>query len=94
MIQKHFLKKDIFNGTFYQNKSSSTKSFFFPRKSTSSSVNKKVNMNNNTVTVLNSLGSKCSAPAYCGSLEVRSFATMESYLRGISQKSICIVTYE
>ena len=55
---------------------------------------REVNMNNNTVTVLNSLGSKCSAPAYCGSLEVRSFATMESYLRGISQKSICIVTYE
>ena len=45
--KKHFLKKELFNGTFYQNKSSSTKSFFFPRKSTSSSVNKKVNMNNN-----------------------------------------------
>ena len=45
--KKHFLKKELFNGTFYQNKSSSTKSFFFPRKSTSSSVNKKMNMNNN-----------------------------------------------
>ena len=45
--KKHFLKKELFNGTFYQNKSSSTKSFFFPRKSTSSSVNKKGNMNNN-----------------------------------------------
>ena len=44
--KKHFLKKDIFNGTFYQNKSSSTKSFFFPRKSGSSTVNKKIDMNN------------------------------------------------
>ena len=44
--KKHFLKKEIFNGTFYQNKSSSTKSFFFPRKSSSSSINKKVDMNN------------------------------------------------
>ena len=44
--KKHFLKKDIFNGTFYQNKSSSTKSFFFPRKSGSSSIVKKMEMNN------------------------------------------------
>ena len=44
--KKHFLKKDIFNGTFYQNKSSSTKSFFFPRKSGSSSIAKKMEMNN------------------------------------------------
>jgi len=43
--KKHFLKKDIFNGTFYQNKSSSTKSFFFPRKSGSSSIAKKMEMN-------------------------------------------------
>ena len=48
--KKHFLKKELFNGTFYQNKSSSTKSFFFPRKSTSSSVNKKLNVNNNNNT--------------------------------------------
>ena len=44
--KKHFLKKDIFNGTFYQNKSSSTKSFFFPKKTASSSINKKMEMNN------------------------------------------------
>ena len=42
--KKHFLKKDIFNGTFYQNKSSSTKSFFFPKKS--SSINKKIENTN------------------------------------------------
>ena len=45
--KKHFLRKDIFNGTFYQNKSSSTKSFFFPRKSEVQATNKKVNINNN-----------------------------------------------
>ena len=44
--KKHFLKKDIFNGTFYQNKSSSTKSFFFPKKSVSSTISKKIENNN------------------------------------------------
>ena len=52
--KKHFLKKEIFNGTFYQNKSSSTKSFFFPKKS-SSSQNKKMNNNNN---MSNNIGNK------------------------------------
>lgn len=55
---------------------------------------KEVNMNNNTIVVLNSLGSKCGSPAYCGTLETRSFATMESYIKGISQKSVCIITYQ
>ena len=40
--KKHFLKREIFNGTFYPNKSSSTKYFFFPRKSTSTSIAKKI----------------------------------------------------
>ena len=53
-----------------------------------------VNMNNGTVKVLNSLGSKCNSPAYCGYIETRSWSTMERYLRGISQKSICIITKE
>lgn len=55
---------------------------------------KSINTNNRTIVVLNSLGSKCSSPAYCGYLETRSYDTMASYLRGISQKSICILTYE
>lgn len=55
---------------------------------------KEVNMNNNTVLVLNSLGSKCNSPAFCGKLERRSFSTMVGYMKGISQKSICILTFE
>ena len=39
--KKQNLKKEIFNGTFYQVKPSSTKYFFFQKKSTSSSLNKK-----------------------------------------------------
>ena len=57
-------------------------------------VIKEVNINNNTCIVLNSLGNKCSSPAYCGYLETRSFSTFASYISGISQKSIAIITYE
>lgn len=53
-----------------------------------------VNMNNNTCLVLNSLGSKCNSPAYCGYKETRSWNTMQSYYGGISQRSICIITSE
>ena len=55
---------------------------------------KTVNLNNYTVTVLNSLGSKCSSQSYCGNIETRSFTTMVGYMKGISQKSVCILTYE
>lgn len=51
-----------------------------------------INTRNNTTVVLNSLGSKCSSPAYCGRLENRSYNTWVSYLAGISQKSICIIS--
>lgn len=44
-----------------------------------------------TLNVLNSLGSKCNAPAYCGYQESRSQATQRTYWNGISQKSICIL---
>lgn len=57
-------------------------------------VIKQINTNNNTCVVLNSLGNKCSSPAYCGYLETRSFSTFASYISGISQKSICVITYE
>ena len=56
-------------------------------------VLKDINMNKSTCTVLNSLGSKCTSTAYCGYLETRSFSTMESYMKGISQKSICIMKF-
>lgn len=56
-------------------------------------VLKEINTNTRTCIVLNSLGNKCSSTGYCGYLETRSFSTMESYMRGISQKSLCIITY-
>ena len=51
-----------------------------------------IDTNKDTTVVLNSLGSKCNSPAYCGRLETRSYNTWVSYLAGISQKSICIIT--
>ena len=56
------------------------------------SILKTVNTNNSNLTVANSLGNKCNSPAYCGYMESRSFGTQQSYLNGISQKSICIIT--
>lgn len=55
------------------------------------SIIKQVNTNSNLLIVANSLGSRCSRPAYCGYMENRRFGTQEQYLRGISQKSICII---
>ena len=50
-----------------------------------------VNMNNSTCLILNSLGSKCGSPAYCGRKETRSWNELARNLAGISQKSICII---
>ena len=41
--------------------------------------------------VLNSLGSNC-GNGYCGYIEERSRSTHQSYINGISQKSVCIIT--
>ena len=57
-------------------------------------VIKEINTNNNTCKVLNSLGNRCTYPAYCGYIETRSFSTFASYIAGINQKSIMILTYE
>lgn len=45
----------------------------------------------NVLNVLNSLGSSC-GNGYCGYIESRSRATQQSYINGISQKSVCIIT--
>ena len=50
-----------------------------------------VNMNNSACLILNSLGSKCGSPAYCGRKETRSWNELARNLAGISQKSICII---
>jgi hypothetical protein len=55
---------------------------------------KEVNMNNSTLKVMNSLGNKCTSTSYCGYMETRSFKTQQQYIKGISQKSILIITFE
>lgn len=47
-----------------------------------------------TITVLNSLGDSCGGGTYCGYIETRSQSTQTSYINGISQKSVCIITRE
>lgn len=46
----------------------------------------------NDLRILNSLGDYCSYPAYCGYIESRSKSEQLSYINGISQKSIAILT--
>lgn len=43
--------------------------------------------------ILNSLGDSC-GNGYCGYIESRSKSTQQSYINGISQKSVCIITRE
>ncbi|WP_323736286.1 peptidoglycan-binding protein [Methanosphaera sp. ISO3-F5] len=52
---------------------------------------KTVNTNTSGLIIRNSLGDKCNSPAYCGYNESRTMSTETSYIRGISQKSVCIV---
>ena len=47
--------------------------------------------NSNPMKILNSLGDSCGG-GYCGYIESRSQSTQQSYINGISQKSICIIT--
>ncbi|WP_458454203.1 hypothetical protein [Methanobrevibacter sp.] len=42
--------------------------------------------------ILNSLGDKCTSTSYCGYIENRTKADQLAYIRGISQKSIAILT--
>ena len=51
-----------------------------------------INVKNNMFKILNSLGSKCGSSCYCGYVEERSLANEKSYISGISQKSIIILT--
>lgn len=52
-----------------------------------------INLNTQTLKILNSLGNKCGS-CFCGYEETRSFATQKQYINGISQKSVLIVTKE
>ncbi len=51
-----------------------------------------VDTKNKRVRVLNSLGSKCNSPAYCGRLQWRSYALQAHFIANKNQKSVCIVT--
>ena len=53
---------------------------------------KTINTNTQKHNIANSLGSKCNSPAFCGYFEIRTFSEQDQYLKGISQKSICIIT--
>lgn len=46
--------------------------------------------NSNPMRILNSLGDSC-GNGYCGYIESRSQGTQQSYINGISQKSVCII---
>ena len=51
----------------------------------------KVNLSTKYVKVLNSLGSRCGR-CYCGYYQDRTIACQERFIRGISQKSIAVLT--
>lgn len=51
-----------------------------------------INLKTNILKILNSLGDMCYNGCYCGYIEDRSLAVEKSYISGISQKSIIILT--
>ena len=53
-----------------------------------------VNNISSNINVQNSLGDKCNAGCYCGYIEYRTQSEYHSYINGISQKSIMILTKE
>lgn len=51
-----------------------------------------IDVKNQKVRALNSLGSRCGGNSYCGHLQWRSYALEAHFISNISQKSICVVT--
>ena len=49
-------------------------------------------VSDSNIKVQNSLGDKCTSSCYCGYVENRSPSTFRSYINGISQKSVLVVT--
>ncbi|MBP3226406.1 MAG: hypothetical protein J6M08_05735 [Methanobrevibacter sp.] len=49
-------------------------------------------VSDSNIKVQNSLGSKCTDTCYCGYVEDRTPSTFRSYIKGISQKSVLVVT--
>lgn len=53
---------------------------------------KSINTNTQMLEILNSLGTKNSDGSYQGYVENRGFATQQSYISAMNQKSLCIIT--
>lgn len=51
-----------------------------------------VNTSSKTMKVINSLGDKRTSTCYCGYIEERDFSEHRSYMSGISQKSVLVIT--
>ena len=51
-----------------------------------------INEVNDNINVQNSLGDYCSNGCYCGYIEYRTKSEFESYINGISQKSVLVIT--
>ena len=49
-------------------------------------------VNDSNINVQNSLGDKCNDGCYCGYIEYRTKAEFKSYISGISQKSVMVIT--
>ena len=47
---------------------------------------------NDDLSILNSLGDRCGGNTYCGYIEIRSKSEQQSYINGISQKSVAVLT--
>lgn len=55
---------------------------------------KTIDLTKKEIQVVNSLGSKCKNGCFCGYIETRSFEIEKQYFKGISQKSIILITKE
>ena len=55
---------------------------------------KSIDLTAKQLEVVNSLGKKCKNGCYCGYIEKRSFEIQKQYFKGISQKSIILITKE
>ena len=53
---------------------------------------KAIDMDSEMLEILNSLGTKNNDGTYQGYVEKRSFGTQQSYISGITQKSVCIIS--
>ena len=51
-----------------------------------------IDVNSSSLKVANSLGDRASGGGYLGYIETRTWANQKSYISGISQKSVCVLS--